>query len=68
MNDSPLAPFTAVADGTFAQFLDAEETLVEDTRSGRSPCQQVEQKLIDRLKNTPVMVSQIQRRLKPDMR
>jgi len=68
MNDSPLTPFTAIADGSFAQFSDADETLVVDTRSGKSPCQQVEQKLIDRLKDTPLMVSQIQRRLKPGRR
>jgi hypothetical protein len=42
-----------------------EETLVADSRALLTPSQMVEQKLIGRLKATPLLVSQVQRRLKP---
>jgi hypothetical protein len=42
-----------------------EETLVADSRAALSPSQIVEQKLIRMLKDSPVLVSHIQQRLKP---
>jgi hypothetical protein len=45
-----------------------EETLVADTRASLTPSQHVEQRLIGMLKTTPVMISQMQRRLKPGPR
>jgi hypothetical protein len=45
-----------------------EETLVADYRATLTPSQLVEQKLIDRLKTSPLRVSHIQRRLKPGPR
>jgi len=42
-----------------------EETLVADSRSGFTPSQMVEQRLIDILKSSSMLVSQVQRRLKP---
>lgn len=47
---------------------DDEETLVADGRAAISPSQHVEQKLIGMLKTSPVLVSQIQRRLRPGPR
>jgi hypothetical protein len=47
---------------------DDEETLVVDDRAALTPSQLVEQKLIGRLKDSPLLVSQIQRRLKPGPR
>ena len=49
-------------------FQNDEETLVLDTRSILTPSQLVEQKLIGRLKETPLLMSQMQRRLKPGPR
>ncbi len=45
-----------------------EETLVVDSRADLTPSQIVEQKLIRRMKESPLLVSQIQRRLKPGPR
>ena len=45
-----------------------EETLVVDDRAALTPSQMVEQKLIGRLRMTPVMISQVQRRLRPGPR
>ena len=45
-----------------------EETLVADDRAAMTPSQLVEQKLIGRLKDSPLLISQIQRRLKPGPR
>ena len=45
-----------------------EETLVADDRDALTPSQQVEQKLIDMLKASPLLVSQVQRRLRPGPR
>jgi len=42
-----------------------EETLVIDARSGFTPSEHVEQRLIVWLKSSPVLVSHIQRQLKP---
>ena len=46
----------------------SEETLVADSRAALSPSQLVEQRLIGMLKDSPVMVSHVQRRLKPGPR
>jgi hypothetical protein len=46
----------------------AEETLVADDRATLTPSQMVEQKLIGRLKQSDVLVSHIQRQLKPGCR
>jgi hypothetical protein len=45
-----------------------EETLVADDRAALTPSQIVEQRLIDQLRASPVLVSQMQRRLKPGPR
>jgi hypothetical protein len=45
-----------------------EETLVADSRAALSPSQCVEQRLIGMLRASPLMVSQVQRRLKPGPR
>lgn len=45
-----------------------EETLVADDRAALSPSQLVEQRLIGMLKDSSVMVSHVQRRLKPGPR
>lgn len=42
-----------------------EETLVADLRAALTPSQIVEQKLIGRLKASPLLMSHVQRRLKP---
>lgn len=68
MNDSPLTPLAASSNETFAQILIDDETLVADDRSCLTPSQQVEQKLIGMLKTSPVMMSHVQRRLKPGPR
>ena len=46
----------------------AEETLIADSRSFLTPSQIVEQKLIGMRKNSLLLVSQVQRRLKPGPR
>jgi hypothetical protein len=45
-----------------------EETLVVDGRAALTPSQVVEQKLIDILSSSPLLVSQVQRRMKPGCR
>jgi hypothetical protein len=45
-----------------------EETLVADDRATLTPSQIVEQKLIGRLKAMPLLISHVQRRLKPGPR
>ena len=45
-----------------------EETLVADDRAALTPSQHVEQKLIRILRASPLLVSQVQRRLKPGPR
>lgn len=45
-----------------------EETLVADSRAALSPSQLVEQRLIGMLKGSPLLVSHVQRRLKPGPR
>lgn len=45
-----------------------EETLVADDRANLTPSQHVEQKLIERLNGSSVLVSQVQRRLRPGPR
>ena len=68
MNESPSTPLIPNPSNTFAKILADDETLVEDARSCLTPSQQVEQKLIGLLKTSPVMVSHMQRRLKPGPR
>jgi len=46
----------------------AEETLVADDRATISPSQHVEQRLIDLLRTSPLLISHVQRRLKPGPR
>ena len=65
MNDSPLTPSSVLTSDAFAQIWSDEETLVADDRVDLTPSQQVEQKLIGILKASPVLVSHVQRRLKP---
>jgi len=45
-----------------------EETLVADDRATLTPSQMVEQKLIGWLKTSPLLVSHVQRQLKPSFR
>lgn len=45
-----------------------EETLVADQRVNLTPSQHVEQKLIELLNGSSVLVSQVQRRLRPGPR
>ncbi|HEX3150734.1 MAG TPA: hypothetical protein VHR66_21830 [Gemmataceae bacterium] len=68
MNDSPLTPRLPTASDPFARAFADEETLIADDRAGLSPSQHVEQKLIGMLKTSPLMVSHVQRRLKPGPR
>jgi hypothetical protein len=68
MNESSLSPLPLTPSDTLAKILADEETLVEDSRSCLTPSQQVEQKLIGILKSTPLMVSHVQRRMKPGPR
>jgi hypothetical protein len=68
VNDSPLTPSAPAPSDTFAKVWADEETLVADGRSQLTPSQHVEQKLIGMLKASPLMVSHVQRRLKPGPR
>lgn len=68
VNDSPLTPLQPTASDAFAKVFADEETLVADDRAGLTPSQQVEQKLIGMLKASPLLVSHVQRRLKPGPR
>jgi hypothetical protein len=68
VNDSPLTPSALKPADTFAKVWAEEETLVADNRSQLTPSQHVEQKLIGMLKASPLMVSHVQRRLKPGPR
>jgi hypothetical protein len=65
VNESPLTPNAQKSSDTFAKVWSDEETLVVDNRAGLTPSQHVEQKLIGILKASPVLVSHVQRRLKP---
>jgi hypothetical protein len=65
VNDSPLTPNAQKSSDNFARIWSDEETLVADDRAGLTPSQHVEQKLIGILKASPVLVSHVQRRLKP---
>jgi hypothetical protein len=68
VNDSPLTPLQAPRSETLAKVFADEETLVADDRACLTPSQQVEQKLIGMLKASPLLVSHVQRRLKPGPR
>jgi len=65
VNDSPLTPLQPTTSDAFAKVFADEETLVADVRACLTPSQQVEQKLIGMLKASPLLVSHVQRRLKP---
>lgn len=45
-----------------------DETLVTDYRASLTPSQHVEQRLIGMLKSSSIMLSQVQRRMKPGPR
>jgi hypothetical protein len=66
MNDLPITDRRQT--GSDAVKIRNEETLVADDRASLTPSQQVEQKLIGMLKASPLLVSHIQRRLKPGPR
>ena len=68
MNDVALAPTSPKTPDTPTHIWTDEETLIVDHRATLSPSQLVEQKLIGMLKTSPVMVSHMQRRLKPGPR
>jgi hypothetical protein len=68
VNESPLTPTLKKTSDSFAKIWADEETLVADGRSQLTPSQHVEQKLIGMLKASPLMVSHVQRRLKPGPR
>ncbi len=57
----------AVSDST-PDYRPEEETLVADGRAAMTPSQHVEQKLIGMLKASPLLVSHVQRRLRPGPR
>lgn len=57
-----------LAEEPFATEWEADETLVADGRDALSPSEHVEQKLISLLKESPLLVSQVQRRLRPGPR
>ena len=68
VNDSPLTPLQAKTSDPFAKVFADDEVLVTDHRASLTPSQQVEQKLIGMLKASPLLVSHVQRRLKPGPR
>lgn len=68
MNESTLDLDRYELDGDSGVSLHGEETLVADARAALSPSQMVEQRLIGILKASPLMLSQMQRRLKPGPR
>jgi hypothetical protein len=64
----PIADFReSVSEATDVK-RNGEETLVADSRADITPSQCVEQRLIGMLRTTPLMISQVQRRLKPGPR
>lgn len=68
MNDNTPTADSRQTGSEAAIIRDDEETLVADSRATLTPSQLVEQKLIGRLKASPLLVSQVQRRLKPGPR
>ena len=69
MNDhNPTADTRQTGSEAATTRTDEEETLVIDSRAALTPSQLVEQKLIGQLKRSPLLVSQLQRRLKPGPR
>lgn len=65
MNDHIPTADSRSTDNEVMSIRDDEETLVIDDRAMLTPSQLVEQKLIGRLKASPLLISQVQRRLKP---
>jgi hypothetical protein len=51
-----------------AKTLNDEETLVADNRASLTPSQMVEEKLIGMLNGSPLMISHVQRQLRPGPR
>ena len=68
MNDNTPTADTYQTGSEAATVRNDEETLVIDSRAALTPSQLVEQKLIGRLKASPLLMSQMQRRLKPGPR
>ena len=68
MNESTLELDRYERDADNGLSLHGEETLVADARAALSPSQMVEQRLMGILKASPLMLSQMQRRLKPGPR
>ena len=68
MNDNTPTVDRRPAGSDAANIRTEEETLVADSRAALSPSQLVEQRLIGMLKDSPLMVSHVQRRLKPGPR
>ncbi len=68
VNDSPLTPHPTKPSDPFAKVFADDEVLVNDDRASLTPSQHVEQKLIGMLKASPLLVSHVQRRLKPGPR
>ena len=66
--DSPFDWFDRTAGNEVQIPRTEEETLVADDRAALTPSQHVEQKLIGILNSSPLMVSQMQRRLRPGPR
>src|SRR5262249_1967138 len=65
VNESPITPRPDKTSDTYHKIWADEEILGPVDRAGLTPWQQVEQKLIGILKSSPVLVSHVQRRLKP---
>ena len=68
MNDNIPTPDSRETGSEAATVRNDEETLVIDDRAALTPSQLVEQKLIGRLKASPLLISHVQRRLKPGPR
>ena len=68
MNDNNLLTDRANPLGEPATVGCEEETMIADDRSTLSPSQMVEQKLIGWLKTSPLLVSRMQRQLRPSFR
>jgi hypothetical protein len=67
-DNNPTAENRSAAGSEAATIRNDEETLVIDSRAALTPSQLVEQKLIGRLKASPLLVSHVQQRLKPGPR
>jgi hypothetical protein len=68
VNNSSRKPIDHQSGNDAATNCNDEETLVIDDRASLTPSQIVEQKFLDMLRTSPLLVSQVQRRLKPGPR